>query len=137
MNRISSYKAFAASVLLTLVWIAPAHAQQEQNYQITKVTGDLFRAANNTHRTVFLVTRDGIILADPINVEFSKWLKAELDERFDVPVRYVLYSHHHADHASGGAVFADTATFVAHENMPALAAGLENNADIQLPDQTF
>jgi glyoxylase-like metal-dependent hydrolase (beta-lactamase superfamily II) len=32
-------------------------------------------------------------------------------------VRYVVYSHSHFDHAAGGAVFADTAVFVAHENM--------------------
>ena len=34
-----------------------------------------------------------------------------------MPVRYVVYSHSHFDHAEGGAVFADTAKFVAHENM--------------------
>jgi glyoxylase-like metal-dependent hydrolase (beta-lactamase superfamily II) len=34
-----------------------------------------------------------------------------------VPVRYVVYSHSHFDHAAGGSVFADTATFVAHEHM--------------------
>ena len=32
--------------------------------------------------------------------------------RFKVPVRYVLYTHHDWDHASGGVVFADTAEFV-------------------------
>jgi glyoxylase-like metal-dependent hydrolase (beta-lactamase superfamily II) len=66
---------------------------------------------------VFLVTDEGIILADPINTGFATWLKGELDKRFDVPVRYVLYSHHHGDHASGGDIFADTAEFVGHENM--------------------
>ena len=34
-----------------------------------------------------------------------------------MPVRYVVYSHSHFDHAAGGAVFADTARFVGHENM--------------------
>ena len=32
-------------------------------------------------------------------------------------MRYVVYSHSHFDHAAGGAVFADTARFVAHEHM--------------------
>ncbi|WP_428103361.1 MBL fold metallo-hydrolase [Candidatus Rariloculus sp.] len=51
------------------------------------------------------------------------------DERFGVPVRYVLYSHHHWDHASGGAVFADTAIYIAHERMAAaLAAPLPSAA---------
>ena len=46
-----------------------------------------------------------------------RWLKAELAGRFKVPVKYVVYSHHHWDHASGGDVFADTARFVGHANM--------------------
>ena len=54
-----------------------------------EIAEDLYRVGNATHNTVFLVTDDGIILADPINREFSTELKAELDERFDVPVRYV------------------------------------------------
>ena len=63
-----------------------------------------------------MVTPEGIVLADPIGRDFSTWLKAELAQRFDVPVRYVLYSHKDYDHASGADVFADTAKVVAHEN---------------------
>jgi glyoxylase-like metal-dependent hydrolase (beta-lactamase superfamily II) len=94
-----------------------ASAQGAPERGIVNVTGDLYRAQNNQHFTVFLVTSDGIILSDPINREFSEWLRAELERRFDVPVRYVLYSHHHWDHASGGEVFADTAEFVGHRAM--------------------
>jgi glyoxylase-like metal-dependent hydrolase (beta-lactamase superfamily II) len=89
---------------------APAH-------EIIQVRGDLYRARNGNWYTVFLVTRDGIILGDPIGEDFAAWLKSELDARFDVPVRYVVYSHSHFDHAQGGAVFKDTAVFVGHENM--------------------
>ena len=84
---------------------------------ITHITGDLYRGQNNNHFMLLLVTDEGIIMTDPINAGFSTWLKDEVDSRFGVPVRYVLYSHHHGDHASGGAVFADTAQFVGHENM--------------------
>jgi glyoxylase-like metal-dependent hydrolase (beta-lactamase superfamily II) len=98
--------------------IATASAQPSgAQRQIQRVAGDLYRANNGNWWTVFLVTPDGIVLGDPINLQFSTWLKGELDQRFDVPVRYVVYSHSHFDHASGGAVFADTAHFVAHENM--------------------
>lgn len=93
---------------------------------IVKIAGELYWAQNDNHFTVFLVTPAGLIMADPINRDFSRWLKAELSTRFKVPVRYVLYSHHHWDHASGGVVFADTAEFVGHQNMPgalALPAG--------------
>lgn len=89
---------------------------------IVNITGQLYRAQNNNHYTVFLVTPDGIIMSDPINRDFSRWLKQELATRFRVPVRYVLYTHHDWDHASGGAVWADTAEFIAHQNMPATLA---------------
>ena len=84
---------------------------------ITNVTGQLYRAQNNNHYPVFLVTPEGVILTDPISRDFSLWLKAEIARRFNAPVRYVLYSHHDWDHASGGAVFADTAEFVGHSAM--------------------
>ena len=86
--------------------------------EIVKVKGDLYRAGDGNWYTVFLVTPAGIILGDPINESFAPWLKSQLDSRFPGrPVRYVVYSHSHFDHASGGAVFAGTATFVGHENM--------------------
>ena len=94
---------------------APARAIEE-------LKPGFFRAQNDQHYTVFLVTDEGIILSDPINTEFAQWLRGELERRFDVPVRYVLYSHHHWDHASGGAVFADTAEFVGQQEMPAKLA---------------
>jgi glyoxylase-like metal-dependent hydrolase (beta-lactamase superfamily II) len=85
--------------------------------QITQIAPDLYRANNGNWHTIFLVTPAGILLADPINNDFATWLKAELATRFKVPVRYVVYSHSHWDHAAGGTVFADTATFVGHQNM--------------------
>ncbi len=120
-------------------------AQQAPTRAITEIADDLYWAQNNNHHSVFLVTDEGIILADPINADFSAWLKAEIDDRFGVPVRYVLYSHHHWDHASGGAVFEDTAQFVGHQNMlgnlalrpagtplPANAAELDANGNGQI-----
>ena len=101
---------------------APPPAGQTQSgepaREIVPIAGDLYRAQDGTHFTVFLVTAEGIILADPLNADFATWLEGELAQRFGVPVRYVLYSHYHWDHASGGRVFDDTATFVGHANLP-------------------
>ena len=85
--------------------------------EIIHLTGDLYRFRDVRHYGMFLHTPEGIILVDPTNPGTAAWLKGELDSRFDVPVRYVIYSHAHNDHAAGGEVFAETATFVAHENM--------------------
>ena len=97
-------------------------AQQPPARAIVNLTGQLYRAQNNNHYTVFLVTPEGVIMSDPINRDFARWLKGEIATRFKVPVRYVLYTHHDWDHASGGVVFADTAEFVGHVNMLAEVA---------------
>src|SRR2546428_1899203 len=65
----------------------------------------------------FMVTRGGIVLVEPIGTERTTWLKGERARRFNVPVKYVIYSHSHWDHASGGSVYADTARFIGHENL--------------------
>ncbi len=108
--------------------------------QIINITGNLYEARSSFHNNVFLVTDEGIILADPIGVDFSQWLKAELAERFGSTVKYVIYSHHHPDHVAGGIVFADTATFVGHQGvrtalnapLPSNAATLDQNGDGRL-----
>lgn len=100
--------------------VTSAFAQQKPPARgIVNITGQLYRAQNDNHYTVFLVTPQGIIMSDPINRDFARYLKAEFATRFKVPVRYLLYTHKDWDHASGGVVFADTAEFVGHQNMRA------------------
>ena len=118
--------------LCSLIGLVPgAEAQQKPPQRgIVNVTGQLYRAQNDNHYTVFLVTPDGIIMSDPINRDFSRWLKAEIASRFKVPVRYVLYTHRDWDHASGGVVWADTAEFVGHRNMLAALAPPAGNPSL-------
>ena len=102
-------------LLLLPMWIG-GQALAQEDRSITKIAGDLYRFQNRAHYSVFLVTPQGILVTDPINPDAAKWLKAELARRFPgVPIRYLAYSHSHADHIAGGEIFADTATVVAHE----------------------
>jgi len=110
-------------------------AQQETKREITKIAGDLYRFQNNAHYSVFLVTPEGIVVTDPINAEAARWLKAELLQRFNVPIKYLIYSHDHRDHIAGGEVFADTALVVAHENAKATIIG--ENRPTAVPDIAF
>ena len=107
-------------------------AVEDSTREIVKITDSLFRAQYNNYYTVFLWTPEGVILTDPINREFATWLKEELEESdMDDPIRYVLYTHHHWDHVSGGEVFADTAEFVGHESM--LAELVPASGNLPLP----
>jgi len=128
-SRIRSVLLAIAAALVA--W--PCLAQEQPQRSITQLSGNTYRAQNNIHFNVFMVTADGIIITDPINRDFATWLRHELDERFGVPVKYVLYSHHHWDHASGGAVFADSARFIGQENM--LAHLAMPPSDTPLPEE--
>lgn len=105
-------------------------------YKIEKIKGDIYRFVDDRHRSVFLVTNEGIILTDPLNTRAANWLKSELKKRFNVPVKYVVFSHNHSDHIYGAKVFDDPETiFVAHE----LAAQdiRITKANTVVPDVTF
>jgi glyoxylase-like metal-dependent hydrolase (beta-lactamase superfamily II) len=103
--------------------------------EITQLAGEVYRFRNNNHYSIFAVTPAGIIATDPINAEAAQWLKAELQRRFGQPVKYVVYSHDHADHIAGGEIFADTAVVVAHEN--AKSAILGERRPTAVPQVTF
>jgi glyoxylase-like metal-dependent hydrolase (beta-lactamase superfamily II) len=108
----------------------PASAQPRAIYQQTqykgqeigRLTGDVYYARMDDYLSVFMVTPDGIVLVEPVGTEFATWLKGELANRFKAPVKYVIYSHHHWDHGSGAAVYADTARIIGHEAMMARLA---------------
>ena len=108
----------AAVVALAMLFSAlAAHAQAPAPVrEITKIAGEVYRFRNAGYYSVFAVTPAGVIATDPINADAAQWLKDEIRKRFNQPIRYVIYSHDHADHISGGQVFDDTAIVVAHEN---------------------
>lgn len=128
---------FFIAVALALACALPAAAlaQDSSAYSITKIADELYRFQNATHRSVFLVTPEGIVVTDPISPDVAKWLKGELQRRFDLPVKYLIYSHSHPDHISGGEVFADTATVVAHANAKAQIE--RDNVPTAPPQETF
>lgn len=90
---------------------------QYKGQEIGRLTGDVYYARMDDYVSAFMVTSEGIALVEPIGTEMATWLKGEIAKRFNVPVKYVIYSHSHWDHASGGSVYADTARFIGQENM--------------------
>jgi glyoxylase-like metal-dependent hydrolase (beta-lactamase superfamily II) len=119
------------ALALILPLIAPGSSAAVQGRgparEIIKISNDIYRVRNGQWYGLFLVTSEGIVLVDPISTDVATWLKGQLNERFPgVPVRYVIYSHGHWDHIEGGAVFADTARFVAQ-------AGVARNMDGRYP----
>jgi len=115
--------------------IAQAQPQGQAVREITQIAGNLYRFRNNSHFSVFAVTPAGVIATDPINADAARWLKAEIAARFNQPVRYLILSHDHADHSTGGEVFADTAVVVAHQRARDIIIGEKRPTAV--PQVTF
>src|SRR6266478_3551743 len=117
MNRSIIIALLLSSLTLSAQQRSLYQQTQYKGQEIGKLTGDIYYARMDDYVSVFMVTPEGIILAEPIGTEMATWLKGEMARRFNVPVKYVIYSHYHWDHASGGAIYEDKARFIGHENM--------------------
>jgi glyoxylase-like metal-dependent hydrolase (beta-lactamase superfamily II) len=140
--QIRSLTALAAAVCaagLATVAMAQAPAQQPM-FATTKVDGTdnvyIFRYQN--HQAMFVVTPAGVIVTDPISYGRPQAAKTYLDEIRKItnaPIKCLIYSHHHYDHAAGGKVFKDAgATVVAHRRAKERLAQLKG-VDVIIPDQ--
>lgn len=110
--------------------------QSRPDDEIAKLADDVYVFRHQFHQSIFVITPKGVIVTDPINLDAATWLKAEIKKLSDQPVRYVIYSHDHADHITGGTAFSETATFVSH-----WAARREilsgSRSETPVPDVTF
>ena len=83
--------------------------------EITALAEDVYLFRHQGHQAIFVVTSEGVVVTDPISLEAATWLKPQIAKLTAQPVRYVVYSHHHNDHITGGRVFAGQALFVSHQ----------------------
>ncbi|HVO90444.1 MAG TPA: MBL fold metallo-hydrolase [Casimicrobiaceae bacterium] len=72
------------------------------------------------HQSMFVVTPEGVIATDPIayqRPQAAVTYIAEIRKITRAPIKYLVYSHHHYDHITGGKPFKDAgAVFIAHRN---------------------
>jgi len=107
---------------------------------LTQIRGNLYRyttgAGLAVHSGLVLITREGALVIDPAMTCTATWLRDEIKSRFKVKVRYVVYTHAHADHISGGQVFQqDGAIIVA--NQCALEPIVGERLPTTIPDRVF
>jgi len=112
---ISKWFLFLLVVGCLLIQSQGDSAQQPRpDDEIIKLADDVYLFRHKFHQSIFITTSQGVIVTDPISLDAATWLKGEIRKLTDQPVRYVIYSHHHNDHITGGSVFAETARFVSH-----------------------
>ena len=126
-------------VILLVIFLLSSGLSQftsAADYKIEKITQDIYRFVADRHRSVFMVTDKGILITDPLNNEAATWLQNELKVRFDLPVKYVVYSHNHSDHIYGGEIFKDSQAIFVSSQL-AKQDIVVTHAKTVIPDVTF
>ena len=119
---------------------APAPAAQRPMFETKKVEGtdNVYIFRYQFHQSMFIVTKDGVIATDPIGLYRPQAVKTYVEEIQKVtkaPIKYVIYSHAHYDHAAGGKPFKDLgAKFIAHKRAKERLAALKY-PDVVVPDE--
>jgi len=109
-------------------------------FSTTKIEGtdNVYVFRYQGHQSMFVVTPDGVIATDPIGLGRPQAVTTYIDEIKKVtnqPIKYVIYSHNHYDHITGGKPFKDLgAHFIAHKNAKAQLERLQP-PNIVMPDE--
>src|SRR5262245_61666746 len=120
----------ASLLALCLAPLALADAQTlrpARPLDIARVKGDLYMLSGEGGNVAVYVTAEGVILVDDMFYRNFDDIRAKVASVTDRPIKYVLNTHQHDDHAGGNAKMLSVANVIAHENVHA------NLSDIQQP----
>jgi glyoxylase-like metal-dependent hydrolase (beta-lactamase superfamily II) len=112
----------------------------EQGYYVGRVEGNLYRVTDGNYQCAFMTTRDGVVLFDaPATIGHN--IQRAVDEiaaasGVSNKVSYLIYSHHHADHAGASSLFDRNVIRIGHEETRNLLLRDDDPAR-PAPEETF
>lgn len=118
--------------IISLLFIHNYFAQNEiKVYQANK---DIFLVGDRVF-SLYFITPSGVVVIDPINEKIATETLKSIRKQTNLPIKYVIYSHNHWDHNSGGEIFKKQgATFIAHEEA---AKNMSPNKNVVKPDSLW
>lgn len=113
-------KSLAATTLLLIVFCFSLYSQNFDTVQIktTKLTESIYMLEGSGGNIGVLVGNDGIVIIDDQFGPLTEKIKTALSKISDKPVKFVINTHFHGDHAGGNENFGGQgAIIVAHDNV--------------------
>src|SRR5260370_6524545 len=116
MNRTTVARMFAGGRFLLGWWVAFTQTSQPPQLTTNKVKEDLYEIEGDGGNVAVLVTTEGVILVDDKYDQDHDAIVAQVKTVTPQPVKYVLSTHHHADHSGGNAKLLPTAQIISTAN---------------------
>ncbi len=134
-----------AICLLVSAFINGAETNAQEVFQTPKISATetekladgLYAFRWGAYRSIFMVTDEGVIATDPMNTKAAALYRAAIAEVTDQPVKYLVYSHSHWDHASGGQIFKDEGAQIVAQERCVQNMEMSPKTDVVRPDITF
>src|SRR5215475_6959480 len=128
MKRKTLGSILLAAFLLQGAWVVYTQNQKPPGpLRIQKIKGDLFMISGEGGNVAVYVTSEGVVLVDDMFDRNHADILAQVKSVTDKPLRYVINTHQHDDHAGGDLKMLPIAEVVAHKNARA------NLVDIKQP----
>ncbi len=107
-------------------------------YSLVQVADYIYSFGDGQYFSMIMVTDEGILVADPNNQNHSENLIQAIRTISDQPITYLVYSHSHWDHSSGGQVFkdSDNTTILSHVDARDWQFA-HPNPDVLVPDEVW
>ena len=131
-------KRILSSVLISILFSGTALAETLPPHT-AKIAEGVYSFGNpaNAYFSMFVVTNEGVIAIESVNTNHATDMVKAIKAVTDQPIRYLLHSHNHWDHASGGQVFHDAgATVMAHEEAYRWMKA-NPGPDMMVPDESW
>jgi len=136
----------AAALTATMGWAGEAQERlpdvasglavpQNKGYAVERIGDGLYFVTDGFYTTMFMTTGAGTIVVDAPPTLGEKMIAA-VRETTEEPIRWVIYSHAHADHIGAAGIYPKDATIIAHSATAARLARA-NDPGRPVPYGTF
>jgi len=108
---------FVAALSLQGAWVVYTQSAKPPGpLRIEKVKGDLYMISGEGGNVAVYVTVDGVVLVDDMFDRNHADILAQVKSVTDKPLKYVINTHQHDDHAGGDFKMLPIAEVIAHKN---------------------
>src|SRR4029077_646251 len=120
MSRTTLLRVLVAIATCQTAWVVSSQVPKTPGkLRIEKVKGDLSMIAGEGGNVAVFTTAEGVILVDDMFDRNHADILAQVKTVSDKPLRYVLNTHQHDDHAGGDFKMLQVAEVIAHKNVRA------------------
>jgi len=123
MSRTLLVRCCAGLLFLAGAWVAYTQdkGKQPPQLKLNKIKDDLFEIEGDGGNVAMYVTGEGVIMIDDKYEQDYEQIMADEKQVTNLPIRYILSTHYHADHSGGNTRFAAgteiISTLNAHNNI--------------------